>query len=514
MNMRLLFLLGLLLSLTSAAQPGSLDLTYGTAGIATIAGVSSEEAGSSLAIQQDQKTVVAGYVYDGDTTEMLVARFNTDGTLDNSFNGTGTLRVPIAGSAAWAKGVVIQPDQRIVVAGTASDADELGDAMIARINTDGSMDASFGSGGVVTTSFGPVGVDMSGLALQTDGKLLVVGTLLGSGTDVLLLRYNVNGSLDNGFGTNGSVVLDAGADETAYGIALQPDGSIVVCGSSGTINALDVLLCRFTVDGTPDTGFGNNGLVLTDAGNNVDQGNAVLVSPDGRILVAGGGGDLGYRIATVLAYLPNGSLDPTFGVGGIVVEPLGVVESVCRSIVLQTNGAILCSGVAVDGGDGNIMIVRFLPNGALDNSFSDDGYTFTNPSGAYDDAFGMAIQSDGAIVVCGSTSPASSDVVVLRYINDLNVDVVDHQVPVAPAVIYPNPTTDQAVLVYELIAPARISVVLSDVEGRLVRTFFSNVQPATGAQRVSLDLSGIAAGHYALVLTSGTDGMVVPVIKE
>jgi uncharacterized delta-60 repeat protein len=283
-------LLALLMPSPSHAEPidtgdGILDSSFGTGGIA-----STVNAARSAAIQSDGKIVVAG--------ERL-ARHAVDGSLDQTFGAQGTVQ-NVGGGI-----LVLQPDGKILVAGD----------RLARYNIDGSLDARFGSGGSVTTGLTAIDV-----ALQRNGKIVLISS-------TLLARYNKDGSPDSSFGAGGTVSR-AGLNA----VAIQADGKIVVVGAGQAPISLrsDFMVLRYNEDGTADTGFGVGGLVYTDFGGRIDKANALLIQPDGKVLVAGEIGD--NRVNTpwdfgLARYNEDGTLDGTFGGSGRVRTIVGAFHA-------------------------------------------------------------------------------------------------------------------------------------------------------------------------------------------
>jgi len=207
------------------------------------------------------------------------------------------------GGSDYGFSVALQPDGKIVVAGYAG-----GDFALARYNSDGALDTSFGSGGKVTTDFGgSYHPDGFSVALQPDGKIVVAGY---AGGDFALARYNSDGALDTSFGSGGKVTTDFGGSDAGYSVALQPDGKIVVAGYAG----LDFALARYNSDGALDTSFGTGGKVTTDFSGGRDVGYSVALQPDGKIVVAGYAG-VDFALAR---YNSDGALDTSFGSGGKV----------------------------------------------------------------------------------------------------------------------------------------------------------------------------------------------------
>jgi uncharacterized delta-60 repeat protein len=254
----------------------------------------------------------------------------------------------------------------------------------------------------------PRSVNMPGMALQADGRIILAGAVdCGSGSPaVTLVRYNTDGSLDPTFGTGGVVFGPSPAGASA--VAVQPDGRIVTAGGG---EAGGFLATRFNADGTLDSGFGSEGTVVVPVGEvGFDsQANAILVQPDGKIVVAGG--TLLSRYDFAIARLEtDGSLDRTFGHAGSGITTTdfhGDRDSI-RALVLQPDGLIVAAGFAVAGKPRleHFALARYKPGGALDRSFGEQGLATVEIEGslAEDGARGLALQPDGRLVAAGSVT--------------------------------------------------------------------------------------------------------------
>jgi uncharacterized delta-60 repeat protein len=210
--------------------------------------------------------------------------------LDRTFGTRGKVTTDFGGRDG-AAAVALQPDGKIVLAGTTtnSDTDIIHHVALARYNVDGTLDASFGSGGKVITGLGTSSDEWAtGIALQSDGGLVIAGSTADP-SNFSLARYNSNGTLDANFGVGGKVITDFGTiAEGALGVALQSDGRIVTAGYAYTNGATgDFALVRYNADGTLDTSFGSGGKVTTDFGTNSDLAAALAIQSDGKIVAAG-----------------------------------------------------------------------------------------------------------------------------------------------------------------------------------------------------------------------------------
>ena len=319
-----------------------------------------------------------------------------------------------------AEAVALQPDGKILIAGSAN-----GDFALARHNADGTLDTSFGSGGSVTTNLG--GIDEGfDLALQPDGKIVMVGRSGGlTGFDFGVVRYDADGSLDTAFGTGGVVRTDfAGGADYAHGVAIQADGKIVVAGQAGLANDNDFALARYDGDGTLDATFGSGGTVTTNVAGVTDLGNAVALQPDGKIVVVGAvdpSHTFDYHFG-LARYATDGSLDTSFGQGGTIVGDLGSAAGV----VVQPDGKIIAAGNGFDSGPlvtFDFVLARYDADGSRDATFGDDGRVTTDLSADQDFGEGVALQSDGKIVVVGQrTTSTVYDLAIARYDTDGSLD--------------------------------------------------------------------------------------------
>jgi len=244
--------------------------------------------------------------------------------------------------------LVLQPDGKLVAAGS-SDAGGTGsdDFILARYLPGGSLDPTFGVGGKVTTDFG--GRDLAfTLVLQPDGKLVAAGGSPFRGfSSFSLTRYLPDGSLDRTFGTEGKVITEFGGEEvSAIALVLQPDGKLVAAGQGAfAVTSFDFILARYLPDGSLDPTFGVGGKVTTDFGGTVADAEALILQPDGKLVAAGieGSNVTGTFDFALARYLPNGSLDPTFGVGGKVTTDFGTGER-AGALILQPDGKLVAAG--------------------------------------------------------------------------------------------------------------------------------------------------------------------------
>jgi uncharacterized delta-60 repeat protein len=410
-------LLLIMMSGFTYAAPGDLDTTFNPPnGVVTYDGGISRDYGSAVAIQPDGKIVVAGGSYTSPRPyDVLVLRYNADGSPDNDFGTNGVVTYD-GGSRDWGWGMALQSDGKIVVAGhtnTVGSGRRDFDLLVLRYNADGSLDRSFGTNGVVTYDGGGVHEYGRAVAIQSDGKIVVAG---GTGTtsygNLLVFRYNADGSLDKSFGTNGVATYSGTRHACAWTLAIQSDGKIVVAGESSNGTDQDVLVLRYNADGSLDSSFGTSGLVTYDTGSGHDYAESVAIQPDGKIVVAG----WGWRWDLLLfRYNADGSLDSSFGTNGVVAYE--GEDGDCVAVAIQPDGKIVAAGSTYNGTDVDVWVLRFKTDGSLDNSFGTDGVATYDGGGSNEYAWKVAIQSDGNIVIAGEGNNGSNnDVLVLRLI--------------------------------------------------------------------------------------------------
>lgn len=404
------------ISLGGGSGGWGLDPTFSSDGrVVTDLSSQSLDFAWDVAVQADGKIVAVGQVTPDSSTpsDFAIVRYNSDGTLDTTFGDGGIVAIDFGSGEDVAKGVVIQPDAKILVAGRA----DVGGMQfaVARLESDGSLDATFGGDGRVTTDFG-AGVDLGeGIALQDDGKIVVAGTIADSQM-IGIVRYNTDGSPDNTFDADGrrEIDFDEGVSfETAADIALDPaTDQIVVAAQIGLPeeSTTRVGVARLTANGSNDTDFNSTGISVTSLGTLFGGSvEAVVVDNDGRVVTAGVFfNDEGNTDVFVQRYTAGGALDDEFNSDGLQTLDQGTNER-AFAVVVQVDDRIVVAGsseVAADSDD--FLVARFNDDGSLDASF-DSGAIVSDFEGEGDVAFGLAIQDDGTLVLAGRMQAESSD---------------------------------------------------------------------------------------------------------
>jgi uncharacterized delta-60 repeat protein len=331
-----------------------------------------------------------------------------DGDLDFSFDGDGLVTTNFQDTVDEVHALTIQPDGKIVAVGTTQISDNDYDFSVARYNSDGSPDTTFGGGDgrVTTDSYNNHDDVAEAVEVQPDGKIVVVGHWVGN--NFVAVRYNPDGSLDTSFGGTGIVHQNIALYDAAFAVAIQDDGKIVMAGRANplTNNNTNFCVMRMNPDGSLDNSFDGDGKLTTDFFGGVDEAHAVAIQ-EGKILVAGYAQVNGFNYDFALArYNLNGSLDNTFGGGdGKVLTDFFGGDDGALSMVLQPDGKIVAAGAFYSTGQGyDFGLVRYHPNGDLDTSFDNDGLQAINfvAGTGTEVALGVTRQPyDGKIVAVG-----------------------------------------------------------------------------------------------------------------
>lgn len=402
------------------STPGQIDTNFNAVGVATMPGFTFST-GNAQAIQQDGKIVVCGVAQVGSQTDFLIARYNTNGTLDTTFSDDGIVTASNGPGNDECNAVVLQPDGKIVAAGKASIENSIG---LIRLNSDGTIDNTFGSFGRVSFPIASNQSYANGIVLQPDGKFVVSASVsnFNEPSKVAIARFLSNGSPDSTFGNGGATsnVIGIG-NARVTSIARQADGKFVMAGRYVAPGGdTDGLVVRFTTDGVLDTSFDVDGIIITPFGQMDDEFNAVKVQSDGKIVAAGYISDPAnpnFKVA-LARFHPNGSPDTTFDADGKATS-VGTQMLAAASLAIQDNGKLVVVGfnrmsdLSYKG-----MVARFNPDGTMDNSFGTAGVATSPSIGAYDIFFAVSVQSDGKIVTSGTSSQSSSKMFIARFIGD------------------------------------------------------------------------------------------------
>lgn len=383
---------------TLQVTKAQLDPTFATSGIFQTGGI-----GNFASVQQqpDGKYVMAGTIY-GVSSDFCIMRLLNDGTLDASFDGDGVGQYELGVGSDYGRSICLQTDGKIVVGGQYDNGgNEFG---VLRVNADGTPDNTFGTLGLAHTDIGPLNEDLYAITIQSDGKIVAVGAAREASASfhaVTLCRYNVDGSPDASFGTGGVVCVNlSGEGERANDVGLQADGKIVVCGEHNITG----LVARYLPNGDLDSTFGTDGRSFFPTTTLFTRYLKLLIQADGKIVVVGEESSGTDNDILIVRYNSDGTLDTSFpsstSSGYLTLDPTSLNEK-GSAILQQTDGKYLIAG-ETSTSTNSALLVRLNTDGSYDPTFGIGGVMIEELSTNYDFVDDGIIDASGKIVVCGT----------------------------------------------------------------------------------------------------------------
>ncbi len=390
-------------------RPGDIDRTFGVNGIVRTGFTTAGQIDGSI-YQADGKAIVVGEIFqNGSNQDFYAVRFNLDGTLDTTFGQSGSVAIAVSTRSDYAANVAVQPDGKILICGLSRDANSKYKFALVRLEPDGMLDQTFGVNGISITSISSGDDFASAVAVQDDMKILVAGSAATNGQNFALVRYDSDGSLDTTFnGTGKSVIRFPEGVSSAEAIAIDSGGKIVTAGATGggDFSLTRFGLARCNPDGTLDTSFGNAGTVVVGF-RNINQwqetAHALVLQPDDKIVALGemNNGLVTGNDLAILRLNDNGSLDDSFGIGGTLITSIGTGDDAAYAAILQPDGKILVGGKAQYGGNIALALVRYDPDGLLDERFGDHGILSIDDPNRSEKISIMMFRPDGKLATAG-----------------------------------------------------------------------------------------------------------------
>lgn len=479
------------------AQPGTLDPLFAVGGLRmTDIGFGTYDAGYALAVRPDDSFIIAGTSGYEASWDMCAARYLPNGALDTDFGGGGPVTLSFNTGDDIARAVALQPDGKVLLGGYTYTDLGIGFAL-ARLNENGVPDDSFGDNGrVITVTPGDVTLQARAVAVQADERILLAG---GGAEGFAIMRYTSAGVPDSTFDGDGLVTIDfSNGNDQCTALAVQPDGRILLVGYASGQTADSVALARLLPDGSLDTDFGNGGKLRVSYPTLPSMAYALDLMNDGRFVIAGAAG----THAMAARFLPNGAVDNSFNSFGwnFFSFPGGTIARF-QGVKVQADGSVVLGGTS-NSNVVDFVVVHLLYEGILNPSFGTGGYTLTNFTGVEDDAYAVGLQSDGGILLAGASNGVSSDfdLAVARYRPDLTSGVEEAMATDDAFDTWPVPCDRSVNVRYELLHAQDVRIELLDDLGRNVHQWNLGRLNAGSFVR-HLSLPDVEPGLYTLRVT-------------
>ncbi len=509
MTSRLTLLFCFLYFIPGNAQVGNLDLSFSGDGklLTPIGGGTNVAYG--VTVQSNNRIIAVGLTRSGGNDNFAVVRYLEDGTLDTSFDGDGIVEIDIDGGNDEARDVLVLGNSNILVAGTAVTGGGK-DFAFALLDPSGKLVASFGDGGKLTINFNNTNDVLSRITLHGD-RIYAVGSSISNDVEqYAVAAIKTDGTLENAFSGDGKLVFDVDAgQDVATSIAIQSDDKLLVAGYTGIGFAKEFCIVRFKPDGTLDSGFSQDGIVMPDVGTTDDRAYGIAIQDDQKIVVAGSSlGETGYDFALVRLGI-DGSIDLDFGEDGFAVETIGPFYDDARDMILQPDGKILVTGYAAQAAsDADFGLARFTRDGVLDNTFSGDGKVITiiGSGESEDEAHAIALQPDGKIVIVGEAENSSGNVdfALARYLSGIVTSIDKEVIVLEQLKLFPVPAHSMLNASFTIDRERVLEFSITDVTGRILDIVQDNKSFSAGHHTLTFNLPpSLPSSTYFLCVKDG-----------
>jgi uncharacterized delta-60 repeat protein len=358
----------------------------------------------AVTLQSDGKVIAAGSVMIKNSHKLVVSRYNSDGSLDISFGMQGLITTSI-GTDAQATGLVVDTNNQIMVCGYAF-INSMTHLVVAQYTSAGVLDTEFAQDGIFSYLEGN-GCAAQACKKQSDGKIILAGAAVVDGvSNIIVMRLTTNGTLDSTFGNNGIILMPIALGGTAQAITINNSDQIYLGGFARRWDAWQPVLIKLTADGILDTQFGENGIAWISVGTDAGVRDMVLDAQENSFAI-------GFVDGSLLIFKTNsdGALDNTFGNQGIVIKNWGITSEGVGISSGSDNSIFIAAN-----SDANAIVVKYSSMGILDSSFADNGSLLLPNCQAAD----LVTQNDGKIVAAASNE---TDLILARYLVNGNLDV-------------------------------------------------------------------------------------------
>lgn len=494
------------------SQSGTLDSLFGVNGKVQTNILGGSDYLNAMIIQPDQKIVVAGAAGTGTNATITVARYMPDGSLDGDFGGSGIISIDYTGTVDRATSIALQPDGKIVVGAETTSSGNTNFSVV-RLLENGTPDAGFGTGGRAIIDFGVNFEASNAVAVQPDGKIVLAGRVESATfSDFAVARFTDSGSPDEDFSEDGKVTTSLHDEDDGQSLVLQPDGKIVVGGYTAINATGDYAMVRYLEDGTLDKFFGVGGKVITDVDGEgrSDLAWALISDSDQKLVLAGFANFTAFPLGSeigVVRYSEDGEVDSTFADNGRFILKLGEQTHIF-TITQQPDGKYILGGDSdVDFG-AKWIVARLLNEGVLDPNFGDGGKTLIDFNGSGRNLTSLDLQQDGKIVAAGIDNQTSPDFALARLKNDLVIGTKDLE-EFTGIDLFPNPA-NHGIYIHSESILEDISLQIMDVKGDMM---LAKTGIHLSPYGVNLDVSYLPQGIYFVRMENKEGRATLPFTK-
>ncbi|MBS1545944.1 MAG: T9SS type A sorting domain-containing protein [Bacteroidetes bacterium] len=492
-------------------QAGQLDTSFGIGGMAFLDMDTSYFSVVDMAIQNDGKILVTGRINSGQGWDIYLVRCLPDGAPDQSFGNQGIVQTDIGTFWDEGRAIAVQPDGKIIVAAQ-SQVDIFGVLKLARYLPDGTLDATFATGGMASTPPPSYGSPYD-IALNAEGDILVAGSS-GDLSEIAVFRFTANGIPDSTFHADGIFNLSiAFGFNWAPRIMVQQDGSLLMAVVFGQSGAYDVGLVKLQSNGDLDLAFGDQGIATLSVSPGDEMIGGLGVQSDGSIIIAGQTDYyLNYDMFAA-RFTPGGILDASFGSNGVSRISISIGQDGARDLVIQPDDAILLTGYSgLNMTSMPVTVVRLSPNGQLDPGYGSSGIVLTGiPSMPSAQGVCVAMQPDGRLIVAagGGHHP-----VLLRYLTWDPTGISVHDQAGDLISVFPNPASSMITIQFPQGSTSMVTWELVDAMGRIVASNKHHFQGSAEVSGDQLNIGQLAPGGYLVLFYANGRRGAVKLMKE
>lgn len=496
-------------------QAGTIDATFGNNGKTVVPVSTGSDFIWATAIYPDGKILLGGASHNGADYDFAFVRLNSNGLIDNTFGVNGIKTLSMGTTNDRITSIAIRSDGKIVAGGYSESGTTWAYAIL-RLNSNGSIDTGFGQNGFAKQLIGDTYFYCVGMTLQPDNKIVVAGSAWnGTDYDLAAVRFTENGTLDNTFSSDGiSSKNFAGTNDYAHSCSLLPDGRIVVAGQMATSNAGFMMVMRLNADGSLDNSLIPNGAsTLTFTQGKSSAQNIAIASDNSMWLVGSVYNGLNWDIA-IGKMTSAGQYDGKFGNNGTLIMTIGNNDDYGQQILIQPDGKLMIGGYTENATESDFLFIRLNANGTIDNTFGQAGILQYSISPLGDACYSLVFQSNGKLIAAGEAKGSNGwDFAIARFLTDLKVGEIDF-LSGSQCLVYPNPVKNNSVLEYSLVKAECLTISVFSSEGKLIRRIIDKKNISAGTYNQPLDdLNALSGGNYLIVFDNGISKHSIKITK-